>query len=142
MTPCREWQGKVNNAGYGQRYIKGRRQPVFVHRWVVEEIDGPIPDGMVVMHLCHNKRCYRYDHLKVGTASENTQMSKHLMKRITVPVGAANPRAILTEDQVREIFTSTESRAELARQYGVNWSTIHRIKNGVRWSHITKKESR
>jgi hypothetical protein len=38
----------------------------------VAQIDGwDAIEGKVVMHLCDNKLCYRYDHLRIGTHSEN-----------------------------------------------------------------------
>jgi hypothetical protein len=71
-TPCREWQGTRTPKGYGQRYIPGRNK-VYVHRWVWEQINGPIPPGKEIMHLCDNPPCFRYDHLKIGTHADNTR---------------------------------------------------------------------
>lgn len=69
-TPCREWQGGRVGVGYGSFSRQGRRQ--MVHRWVWEQVNGPIPDGMIVMHLCDNPPCFRYDHLVLGTLKANT----------------------------------------------------------------------
>ena len=38
-----------------------------LHRWVWEQVNGPIPPGMVVMHRCDNPPCFRLDHLMLGT---------------------------------------------------------------------------
>lgn len=70
-TPCREWQGARHPRGYGQMKREGRS--IYVHRWVSEQIDGPIPDGVVVMHRCDNPPCFRYDHLVRGTQKDNLQ---------------------------------------------------------------------
>ena len=74
MTPCREWQGPRNSAGYGNRYtdVEGQRERVYMHRWVVAQIHGwEAIKERVVMHLCDNPPCYRYDHLRIGTQGEN-----------------------------------------------------------------------
>lgn len=65
-TPCRIWQGQVRK-GYGYRGDGSR-----VHRWVMEQALGrPLTDQEVVMHLCDNRPCFRFDHLRVGTIAEN-----------------------------------------------------------------------
>lgn len=80
-TPCREWQG-ARTKGYGHRYVKGTgrkgRRYEYIHRWVWEQINGPVPDGMIVMHRCDNPPCFRYDHLYLGTPADNMadKMSK------------------------------------------------------------------
>ena len=69
-TPCREWQGSKNEKGYGQRRVAGR--VVKVHRWVAAQVHGwDAIDGKVVMHLCDNRACFRYDHLVIGSQAEN-----------------------------------------------------------------------
>ena len=74
-TPCREWAGYRNPDGYGSRHEKqpGRKgKMVKVHRWVMAQIHGwEALEGKVVMHLCDNPPCYRYDHLRIGTHSDN-----------------------------------------------------------------------
>lgn len=64
-TPCREWCGLRERKGYG---IYKRRR---IHRWIWEQANGPIPQGLVVMHLCDNPPCFRLDHLRLGTIADN-----------------------------------------------------------------------
>ena len=79
MTPCREWQGHRNRAGYGNRNPQTKDRSFksgLVHRQIIEMVGtdqygNPLEDGLVVMHLCDNPACYRYDHLRVGTVAEN-----------------------------------------------------------------------
>lgn len=42
----------------------------------------------------------------------------------------------LTPEQVKAILVSTSSSGELARQLGVNKSTIQAIRNGATWRHV------
>ena len=70
-TPCREWQG-AKSSGYGSRWDRELKKVVRVHRWVVAQIDGwDAIEGKVVMHLCDNPACYRYDHLRIGAQADN-----------------------------------------------------------------------
>lgn len=111
---------------------------MLVHRWVVEQIKGPIPEGMVIMHLCHNRACFRYDHLRVGTQSENLLMSGPNMARDTA--GTKNGQSKLTEQQVLEIFHSGDTQVSLASEYGISQSQVSNIKTSTSWSHTTGSE--
>lgn len=68
---CWEWQGGVNRkTGYGVAWWGGKPQPA--HRVAVALADGAWPPrGLVVMHLCDNRRCVRPLHLRVGTQRQN-----------------------------------------------------------------------
>lgn len=66
---CWEWSGKVMTNGYARIYVNGRDQ--LVHRVMYERVVGPIPDGLVIDHLCRNKRCVRPLHLETVTIAEN-----------------------------------------------------------------------
>ena len=67
---CWEWQGKKNNAGYGRVMHDGRLQQA--HRVVWSILRKPIPDGLVLDHLCRNTVCVNPDHLEPVTQQENT----------------------------------------------------------------------
>ena len=76
---CLEWTGNVQPRGYGMVRVgsrtDGSRRMMLAHRRAWELANGPIPEGMQVMHLCNNKLCCNPDHLRLGTSSENTQMA-------------------------------------------------------------------
>lgn len=64
---CWEWTGERNRAGYGLFRIgtvEGKRPRVGSHRWVWEHLVGPIPDDLVIDHLCKNHSCVNPDHLE------------------------------------------------------------------------------
>lgn len=77
MSACREYQGARTAKGYGRRYI-GQHRYQYLHRWVWEQINGPIPEGMLVLHRCDNPPCFLYEHLFLGTVQDNSidMMSK------------------------------------------------------------------
>lgn len=76
-TECVPWGGRINAAGYG---TLGKD---LAHRRAWEEVNGPIPDGMTLDHVCHDplvcrlgvecphRRCVNLDHLAVCTPEEN-----------------------------------------------------------------------
>jgi len=51
-------------------------------------------------------------------------------------IGADNPRALLTDEDVRIIRGSSESIRTLAKRFDVSRSTIHKIKQRLTWRHI------
>jgi len=90
-TPCREYQGRRHEWGYGMvsRRLPGatRNRDVTLHRWMWVLVNGPIPEGMHVCHRCDNPPCFRLDHLFLGTNAENTADSKAKGRRSNQHVG-------------------------------------------------------
>lgn len=69
---CLRYEGYRLPGGYGMRWDPQSQQMIYMHRWTWEQANGPIPDGMVIMHLCDQPSCYRLEHLRLGTYAENT----------------------------------------------------------------------
>lgn len=53
--------------------------------------------------------------------------------------GEDSPQHVLTTAQVLDIYTSTESRAVVARRHDVSVSTVSMIRNGKRWAWLTSR---
>lgn len=75
-TGCWEWtrsktfpQPGKGNGGYGKALIDGKWTMVARLAW--EEMNGPIPEGMVIRHKCHNPPCCNPAHLLIGTHQDN-----------------------------------------------------------------------
>ena len=66
---CWEWTAQ-RNWGYG-RFALTHRKMVRAHRFSYELHKGPIPQGLVIDHLCRNKACVNPDHLELVTNREN-----------------------------------------------------------------------
>jgi hypothetical protein len=71
---CWLWDGRVNEHGYG-RFLRGSKQ-VYAHRHFYEALRGPIPEGLVLDHLCRVPRCVNPAHLEVVTRGENVRRGK------------------------------------------------------------------
>ena len=77
-TGCLEWTGATDRSGYGR--IMGVNQgTMFTHRLAWELANGPIPEGLHVLHHCDNPPCCQTDptegypegHLFLGTQADN-----------------------------------------------------------------------
>ena len=74
---CLEWTGGTNEHGYGHVGISGKS--FYTHRIAWELANGPIPDGLHVLHHCDNPPCcdtspseeYPEGHLFLGTNADN-----------------------------------------------------------------------
>jgi len=69
---CWNWNGAITTTGYGV-FQKGRRGECLhkAHRFSFEIHHGEIPQGLLVLHKCDNKRCVNPDHLELGNHSKN-----------------------------------------------------------------------
>jgi len=68
---CWNWSGLLGRDGYpllrvGKRRLVASRLSYAVH-------NGPIPEGLVIDHLCRNRGCINPTHLEAVTQSENLQ---------------------------------------------------------------------
>ena len=70
---CWEWTASKPR-GYGQLMVDGRMRRA--HRVVYETFVGPIPEGLVLDHLCCNPSCVRPDHLEPVTQVENVSRGR------------------------------------------------------------------
>jgi hypothetical protein len=71
---CWEWTGAHTSGGYATMSIRERY--VVVHRLLYHLFRGPIPDELMLDHLCHNRGCVRPDHLEMVTAQENASYER------------------------------------------------------------------
>ena len=74
---CLEWTGHTNG-GYGQLRVDSK--VMYAHRFAWELANGPIPNGLKVLHHCDNPPCcetnptpgYPDGHLFLGTNADNS----------------------------------------------------------------------
>jgi hypothetical protein len=66
---CWIWLGAVNQFGYGRAYANGKTTSA--HRVVYEALVGPIPDGLIIDHLCRTRCCVNPSHLEPVTQRSN-----------------------------------------------------------------------
>ena len=66
---CIEWTGYTIRCGYGRTPANGKQ--TLTHRLAWELANGPIPDGLFVLHSCDNPPCCNIEHLWLGTKGDN-----------------------------------------------------------------------
>lgn len=81
MSICIESRKGITNNGYSRITIKGKR--IQAHRWVWELLNGAIPEGLVIDHMCGNRRCIAIDHLRMITQQENILAGRHSIDQKT-----------------------------------------------------------
>ena len=67
---CWLWVGNVSTFGYGTIYHKGKSRRA--HRISYEMHVGPVPEGLVLDHLCRVRCCVNPAHLEPVTNAENS----------------------------------------------------------------------
>lgn len=73
VNGCWNWPTR-RATGYGSVYLGGGRNnqiSVMAHRLSFQLAKGPIPDGLVIDHLCRNPSCVNPDHLEPVTERVN-----------------------------------------------------------------------
>jgi HNH endonuclease len=120
---------------YGQLRVDDKMR--FAHKIAYELFVGPIPEGMLVLHDCDNPLCVWPGHLHLGTYSDNAKEAYERGR--SSQTGEDNTFHKLTEEDVIVIRRSNESSRRLAKQFGVDKSTILRVKSGEAWSHVVGK---
>ncbi len=71
---CWNWQAAKTGKGYGVYKHQ------LAHRVVYEMEIGPIPENLVIDHLCHNTSCVRPSHLEPVSSVENIKRGYALRK--------------------------------------------------------------
>lgn len=75
MTGCWVWRGHINKQRYGTWtfWENGKGRTVYPHRYAYELLVGPIPEGIVLDHLCLNRTCCNPAHLDPISCAENVR---------------------------------------------------------------------
>jgi hypothetical protein len=140
---CWLWTAGKSWNGYGQFNTKEGTKwaPGRAHRFSYESVNGAIPDGLGVLHLCDSPACVRPSHLFLGTQADNM---RDMAEKGRAVRGEAHPRAKLTVEKVLGIRAGHKhgaTGAALASEYGVNASCISKVIAGRLWKHIPAEET-
>lgn len=130
---CWIWAGASHPTGYG-RFGMYKGDVDFAHRASWRLFRGAIPKGIYVCHHCDVRMCVNPNHLFLGTATDNMRDASK-KNRIKMPPQSyassdAHQVAKLTNENVREIRSSSVGSFALARKFGVSPSTIWSARTG------------
>jgi hypothetical protein len=138
---CWPWMGCRDIKGYGRIWIRGKDK--MTHRVAWELTNGPIPEGICVLHICDNPPCCNLKHLWLGTQQANVRdcISKGRFIYGWL-LGEQNLNAKLTEEEAKAIFIAMNRDGkkwqELAEQYGISRREIYSIAEGRCWKWATE----
>lgn len=131
--PSGHWYVTMSHGG---RVTKQR-----IHRMVLTTFVGPCPPGMEGCHNDGDPANNRLDNLRWDTPVANAADKKR-HGTDSHPAysrkGEEHPGSLLKEGDVREIrkrLADGESRTAVARDYGVNRTTVSDIGRGKTWRH-------
>lgn len=107
---CWTWLGCRKGNGYGRFVIRdgGRERELTAHRFAHAAFIGPVPEGLVVDHLCRNRACVNPAHLEAVTHQENMRRGKPGVLRVPEP----------WRIEARELHHRGLTRREIADQLG------------------------
>jgi hypothetical protein len=129
---CWLWVGYRNASGYGQ--LRGDARAVLAHRASWEMANGPIPDGLHVLHHCDTPACVNPAHLYLGDDAAN---HVDMVVRGRSTRRERNPQARLTQAQVDAIRAAWAqggiTQTALGRRFGVSGACVCLIVNRQRW---------
>lgn len=101
----------------------GRRYGTLCHRAVWTLVNGQIPDGMTIDHVCKNRRCVNIDHLRMLSNFENARRTAGR----DWPVG----ECINGHSNEHLTFEGGKWRCRLCRR---QWQRQYRAKNRDRYN--------
>ena len=117
---CWNWSGTITPNGYGRTYINKKNW--LAHRLAFNIVHGYVPK--VVTHSCDNRKCVNPNHLSHGTQKKNLQDMVDRGRG-----GTSIFRQVIPDNDREKIRLSDESQSVLARHYGIDQSTVSRIRN-------------
>lgn len=99
---CIVWTGYVNEHGYGVTIVNQRHE--YAHRFAFEMQYGPIPQGLVLDHICRNPICVNPAHLEAVTQKVNTYRGKavEVWKQQSTKTHCTNGHELTGENVYRE----------------------------------------
>ncbi len=139
---CWPWTGGTRDGHYGSFKMGGVHGRT--HRWAWSFTNGPIPDGMHVLHSCDRPLCCNPAHLHLGTHADN--MRERTERGRNKPRTRASGSTKLTPEQaddIRQRWAGGRTTGALAAEYGVSGQMVWRLGTGrdVQASHSCQTRS-
>lgn len=127
---CLIWTGALVK-GYGM-FSDAGRVAVKAHRWSWTRANGPIPDGLMILHTCDVPACVEPSHLYAGTASDNYRDMRERGRWVRSP-GRPEGNPKISAADAAAIRESVEDSRVVAARYGITRATVYDIRSGRSW---------
>ena len=135
-SACWLWTDAPKSDGYGSFRVRYKKVKPSRFSWALH--NGPIPDGLRVLHTCDNPPCCNPEHLFEGTQADNNH-DRAMKRRNNHVFGSNHPMAKLNEEKVRAIhrlLADGMTKQHIANMFGVHRKRILDIVNGKIWRHV------
>lgn len=133
------WKGHFNRKykGYGYIWVCGRKE--VAHRVAWELINGPIPEGMKVLHKYDDPLNVNPSHLFLGTQKDNVH-DMFQKNRAFVPNGLCSKKAVLNIENVkliRQLHKSGLGCRRIGKIIGASHGTVQCVIRGDTWRYVS-----
>jgi hypothetical protein len=160
-----EWLGRMvavggpdecwnaSESGYNKRgwhvAFKAGGKRHLAHRAAWEHANGPIPDGLFVLHKCDNPKCCNPKHLFLGTQSQNAadMWAKGRARRGSTKGKTLGPSRTRTLDRpgilrVFTLFAGGCTQRQIAAEVGITDVAISSLLKGKTYPEYTAERAR
>lgn len=131
---CWPWTGYCLPKGYGRFGLNGRVELAHRVSFLIQHGRDPIA---CVCHSCDNPKCVNPSHLFEGTTLDNV---RDKVEKGRGNHGSRHGNSKLTDAVVRGIYKDQRVFREIAVEFEVSESVVHRIKVGKAWRHLGLKD--
>ena len=132
---CWVWIGDCHRDGYGRFRPGGSAPSVQAHRFSYELFNGPIPDGMKVLHSCDYHPCVNPNHLFLGTQKDNMQDMIKKGRKFVESI----PQKLSVEKvrEIRSLIKQGITQKKIARNFGISQQTVSDIATRKIWKRLS-----
>jgi len=135
---CWLWKAGKDGKGYG---LIGNGSHYDFHKILAHRLswmlyNGPIPDGLCVLHKCDNPICVNPNHLFLGTKGDN---AKDRDEKGRVAHGEEHYKAKLTKkqvEQIRQLRLVGLKITEIAKLFDVSKGHVSEIVSKKVWKRM------
>lgn len=133
---CWPWVGATDPHGRGRINFQGR---AVLPTHIILHFDGrprpKVPDDKALHNPLCRPSCSNPKHLRWGSQQDNMK-DKILHNRQSHTCGTALKKSTLTEQDIRDIRTSTFTLEEQAKLYDISSRSVWDIKHRKSWKHV------
>ena len=111
----------------GQFNDKGKI--LYAHRTSYEAFNGSIPEGKLVCHKCHNRKCVNPNHLYIGDKRTNAQ---DMLRNGDGKNGVGKYSLIASTITNGEIIVTITNQSKFCRENGLHRGNLQAVISGNR----------